>query len=170
MNTFCGEEARERVKRFWDKLVKVGRTCFTLVSELAKAVEANLQWGETTWNKFDLPLDINVRITQKFWLSCDRLWGVKEDMKCFLWTYVTHESSLLSVDDPWMAAHQFLERNDLSQMFLDQVVDFILKNTKGVTIGQQSSSASDPFTGELQSSRKQRKPRFWCDLSPTPHF
>ncbi|XP_058944914.2 phospholipase A-2-activating protein [Pocillopora verrucosa] len=50
-------------------------------------------------------------------------------------------------DDPWMAAHQFLERNDLSQMFLDQVVDFILKNTKGVTIGQQSSSASDPFTG-----------------------
>ena len=83
---------------------------------------------------------------------------------------VTHESSLLSVDDPWMAAHQFLERNDLSQMFLDQVVDFILKNTKGVTIGQQSSSASDPFTGELQSSRKQRKPRFWYDLSPTPHF
>lgn len=65
-----------------------------------------------------------------------------------------------------MAAHQFLERNDLSQMFLDQVVDFILKNTKGVTIGQQSSSASDPFTGELQGSRKQRKPRFWCDLSP----
>ncbi|KAJ7334356.1 hypothetical protein OS493_014667 [Desmophyllum pertusum] len=50
-------------------------------------------------------------------------------------------------DDPWMAAHEFLERNDLSQMFLDQVVDFILKNTKGVTIGQQASSAADPFTG-----------------------
>lgn len=48
MNTFCGEEARERVERFGDKLVKVGRTCFTLGSELAKAVEANLQWGETT--------------------------------------------------------------------------------------------------------------------------
>ena len=47
-----------------------------------------------------------------------------------------------------MAAHQFLERNDLSQMFLDQVVDFILKNTKGITIGQQGSSAGDPFTGE----------------------
>ena len=47
-----------------------------------------------------------------------------------------------------MAAHQFLERNDLSQMFLDQVVDFILKNTKGVTIGQQAPSAGDPFTGE----------------------
>lgn len=48
MNTFCGEEARGRVERFGDKLVKVGRTCFTLGSELAKAVEANLQWGETT--------------------------------------------------------------------------------------------------------------------------
>ena len=47
-----------------------------------------------------------------------------------------------------MAAHEFLERNDLSQMFLDQVVDFILKNTKGVTIGQQASSAADPFTGD----------------------
>ena len=46
-----------------------------------------------------------------------------------------------------MAAHQFLERNDLSQMFLDQVVDFILKNTKGVTIGQQTPTAGDPFTG-----------------------
>ena len=49
------------------------------------------------------------------------------------------------VDDPWMAAHQFLERNDLSQMFLDQVVDFIQKNTQGVTIGQQAPSAADPF-------------------------
>ena len=61
---------------------------------------------------------------------------------------VTYFSPLRLLDDPWMAAHQFLERNDLSQMFLDQVVDFILKNTKGVTIGQQASSASDPFTGK----------------------
>lgn len=54
----------------------------------------------------------------------------------------------LFVDDPWMAAHQFLERNNLSQMFLDQVVDFIQKNTKGVTIGQQTAASGDPFTGE----------------------
>ena len=47
-----------------------------------------------------------------------------------------------------MAAHQFLERNNLSQMFLDQVVDFIQKNTKGVTIGQQTAASGDPFTGE----------------------
>ena len=61
---------------------------------------------------------------------------------------------VLIVDDPWMAAHQFLERNDLSQMFLDQVVDFIQKNTEGVTIGQQAPSAADPFTGD------------WCSYTP----
>lgn len=55
-----------------------------------------------------------------------------------------------------MAAHQFLERNDLSQMFLDQVVDFILKNTKGVTIGQQGSAAGDPFTGEEWLKKKKK--------------
>lgn len=36
----------------------------------------------------------------------------------------------------------------MSQMFLDQVVDFIQKNTKGVTIGQQTAASADPFTGE----------------------
>ena len=51
-------------------------------------------------------------------------------------------------DDPWMAAHKFLEENNLSQMFLDQVVKFILDNTKGVTLGQQASVAGDPFTGK----------------------
>ena len=60
-----------------------------------------------------------------------------------------------------MAAHQFLERNDLSQMFLDQVVDFILKNTKGVTIGQQAPTAADPFTGEYLLNR----PFYSCRLN-----
>ncbi|EDO34111.1 predicted protein, partial [Nematostella vectensis] len=49
-------------------------------------------------------------------------------------------------DDPWVAAHNFLEANDLSQMFLDQVVSFIQKNTANVTIGPPGS-ACDPFTG-----------------------
>ena len=52
-----------------------------------------------------------------------------------------------------MAAHQFLERNDLSQMFLDQVVDFIQKNTKGVTIGQKAETSGDPFTGEKMATQ-----------------
>jgi phospholipase A-2-activating protein len=51
------------------------------------------------------------------------------------------------LDDPWVAAHNFLAANDLSQLFLDQVVDFILKNTKDVTIGQAAPAASDPLTG-----------------------
>ena len=49
-------------------------------------------------------------------------------------------------DDPWVAAHNFLGANDLSPLFLDQVAQFIIKNTEGVTLGQQSN-ISDPFTG-----------------------
>uniref|UniRef100_A0A4W3HKP2 Phospholipase A-2-activating protein n=1 Tax=Callorhinchus milii TaxID=7868 RepID=A0A4W3HKP2_CALMI len=39
-------------------------------------------------------------------------------------------------DDPWLVAHNFLEKNDLSPMFLDQVANFIIENTKGQTLGQ----------------------------------
>ena len=46
-----------------------------------------------------------------------------------------------------MAAHKFLEDNELSPMFLDQVANFIMKNTEGVTLGQQETAVSDPFTG-----------------------
>ena len=53
------------------------------------------------------------------------------------------------LDDPWFAAQQFLEKNELSQLFLDQVAHFIIKNTKSVTVGPQAnqSSYTDPFTG-----------------------
>lgn len=48
-----------------------------------------------------------------------------------------------------MAAHNFLERNDLSQMFLDQVANFIMDQTKGITLGQQAAPVNvDPFTGK----------------------
>eukprot|EP00795_Rhopilema_esculentum_P010393 gene10393-19090_t len=50
-------------------------------------------------------------------------------------------------DDPWMAAHKFLGENDLSPSFLEEVVQFILKNTKNVRIGQTEPQFSDPFTG-----------------------
>jgi len=50
-------------------------------------------------------------------------------------------------DDPWMAAQKFLDKNEISQMFLDQVANFIIKNTKGVTIGEPTNVSSDPFTG-----------------------
>lgn len=51
-------------------------------------------------------------------------------------------------EDPWFAAQRFLEKNSLSQLFLDQVANFIIDNTKGVTLGQQSSGYVDPFTGQ----------------------
>ncbi|KAF7706443.1 phospholipase A-2-activating protein [Silurus meridionalis] len=50
-------------------------------------------------------------------------------------------------DDPWLAAHNFLQKNDLNPMFLDQVANFIIENTKGHTLGPEPASAVDPFTG-----------------------
>ena len=49
--------------------------------------------------------------------------------------------------DPWFAARQFLERNEISQMYLDQVANFIMNQTKGTSITQAVPTASDPFTG-----------------------
>ncbi|XP_053395858.1 phospholipase A-2-activating protein-like [Mercenaria mercenaria] len=49
-------------------------------------------------------------------------------------------------EDPWFAAQNFISNNNLSQLFLDQVANFIIDNTKGVTLNQ-SSGYSDPFTG-----------------------
>ncbi|XP_004638625.1 phospholipase A-2-activating protein [Octodon degus] len=50
-------------------------------------------------------------------------------------------------DDPWMTAYNFLQRNDLNPMFLDQVAKFIIDNTKGQMLGVGNTSFSDPFTG-----------------------
>ncbi|CAB1351713.1 unnamed protein product [Coregonus sp. 'balchen'] len=50
-------------------------------------------------------------------------------------------------DDPWLTAHNFLQKNELSPMFLDQVANFIIENTKGHTLGAAPPSAADPFTG-----------------------
>nr|XP_008101669.1 PREDICTED: phospholipase A-2-activating protein isoform X2 [Anolis carolinensis] len=50
-------------------------------------------------------------------------------------------------DDPWLTAYNFLQKNDLNPMFLDQVAKFIIDNTKGQTLGPTNSEFSDPFTG-----------------------
>ncbi|XP_052774869.1 phospholipase A-2-activating protein-like [Mya arenaria] len=51
-------------------------------------------------------------------------------------------------EDPWFAAQMFIEKNNLSQAFLDQVANFITENTKGATLTQGSgASYADPFTG-----------------------
>ncbi|RLV97007.1 hypothetical protein DV515_00012223 [Chloebia gouldiae] len=65
-------------------------------------------------------------------------------------------------DDPWLTAYNFLQKNDLNPMFLDQVAKFIMDNTKGQTLlstsagryvpGSVSNAVPpaigvDPFTG-----------------------
>ncbi|KAM9329760.1 phospholipase A-2-activating protein [Gastrophryne carolinensis] len=50
-------------------------------------------------------------------------------------------------EDPWLVAHNFLQRNDLNPMFLDQVAKFILDNTGGQTLTATNAGYSDPFTG-----------------------
>lgn len=50
-------------------------------------------------------------------------------------------------EDPWLVAHNFLQKNDLNPMFLDQVAKFILDNTGGQTITATTAGLADPFTG-----------------------
>nr|XP_057923189.1 phospholipase A-2-activating protein [Doryrhamphus excisus] len=50
-------------------------------------------------------------------------------------------------EDPWLTAHNFLQKNDLSPMFLDQVAKFIIENTKGHELGATQPAGGDPFTG-----------------------
>ncbi|KAK9524649.1 hypothetical protein VZT92_017023 [Zoarces viviparus] len=50
-------------------------------------------------------------------------------------------------EDPWLTAHNFLQKNDLSAMFLDQVANFIIENTKGLVVGPAPPAGGDPFTG-----------------------
>ena len=52
-------------------------------------------------------------------------------------------------DDPWLTAYNFLQKNDLNPMFLDQVAKFIIDNTQGQMLGLGNTNFSDPFTGKL---------------------
>ncbi|SNX84918.1 related to DOA1 - involved in ubiquitin-dependent proteolysis [Melanopsichium pennsylvanicum] len=48
-------------------------------------------------------------------------------------------------ENPYAAAQRFLEKNDLPQQYIDQVVQFIDKNTSGVNLG--APQFADPYTG-----------------------
>lgn len=51
-------------------------------------------------------------------------------------------------EDPYFAAQRFIHEHELPQDFLDRVANFIMENTKGMTLGVESSSHHvDPFTG-----------------------
>ncbi|KAI1114144.1 phospholipase A-2-activating protein [Nemania sp. NC0429] len=56
-------------------------------------------------------------------------------------------------ENPYARAQKFIDDNELSQNFLDQVAQFIVSNTQGATIGQTSdtSSAPDPYGTESQN-------------------
>ena len=61
---------------------------------------------------------------------------------------VIGERVRLMVENPFMAAQTFLVKNELPASYLDQVVDFIHKNTNGETLGQDTSNTYvDPYTG-----------------------
>lgn len=49
-------------------------------------------------------------------------------------------------ENPYAAAQRFLEKNDLAQEYIDQVVKFIETNTQGVSLGGGAEYV-DPYTG-----------------------
>lgn len=53
-----------------------------------------------------------------------------------------------AMEDPWQAAQLFIHKHGLSQLFLDQVANFIVENVKGVTLSTGSAGYIDPFTGD----------------------
>ena len=53
-------------------------------------------------------------------------------------------------ENPYHVAQEFIHKYDLPQDYLDQIANFILNNTKGISLGQANgNSLSDPFTGFL---------------------
>jgi phospholipase A-2-activating protein len=54
---------------------------------------------------------------------------------------------LYAPENPYTAAQRFLQQNDISTNYIDEVVRFIEKNTAGVNLGSDSDYV-DPFTGQ----------------------
>ncbi|KAJ3276075.1 hypothetical protein HDV01_006245 [Terramyces sp. JEL0728] len=54
-----------------------------------------------------------------------------------------------SSDNPYMAAQDFINANELSQDFLEEIANFIVTNAQSVTLGESQAPPgyADPFTG-----------------------
>ncbi|PVU85161.1 hypothetical protein BB559_007181 [Furculomyces boomerangus] len=52
-----------------------------------------------------------------------------------------------SSENPYNAAQNFINRNEISQTYLDQIASFIIQNTGGAQLGQGNKDL-DPFTGQ----------------------
>ncbi|XP_052738661.1 phospholipase A-2-activating protein [Bicyclus anynana] len=53
-------------------------------------------------------------------------------------------------EDPWVVAQAFIHKHDLSQGYLDEVANFIIKNAKLDSLPASSNGFADPFTGEAR--------------------
>ncbi|KAI4866456.1 PFU-domain-containing protein [Hypoxylon rubiginosum] len=67
-------------------------------------------------------------------------------------------------ENPYTRAQKFIDDNELSQNFLDQVAQFIITNTQGATIGQNSEDSGGPdpsgtATDDLGTSRVKALPQ-----------
>lgn len=51
------------------------------------------------------------------------------------------------LDDPYHVAQQFILQHQLPQDHLDTIADFIINNTRPVTLGQPPAGNPDPYTG-----------------------
>ena len=49
-----------------------------------------------------------------------------------------------------MAAQEFIHKHDLSQFYLDEIAQHIVKNTGGQNVGTASGGNFDPLTGNLE--------------------
>ena len=50
-------------------------------------------------------------------------------------------------DSPYLAAQQFIHKHDLSQFYLDEIAQHIVKNTGGSSLGGGAGGNADPLTG-----------------------
>ena len=50
-------------------------------------------------------------------------------------------------DSPYLAAQQFIHKHDLSQFYLDEIAQHIVKNTGGASLGGGAPGNADPLTG-----------------------
>ncbi|RUS27461.1 hypothetical protein BC938DRAFT_483219, partial [Jimgerdemannia flammicorona] len=53
-----------------------------------------------------------------------------------------------SVENPWQAAQDFLEKHNLSRAHLDEVARFITQNASATNVGASDSQYVDPLTGK----------------------
>ncbi|XP_059618044.1 phospholipase A-2-activating protein [Phlebotomus argentipes] len=50
--------------------------------------------------------------------------------------------------DPWYVAQEFIHKHNLPQVYLDQVANFVVKNSGNAPVAPSDNTFSDPFTGD----------------------